>query len=105
MRPFQQKIFLCTSERIKKTGKHRIARPISNRKSLSVHIRKYQRLTSVELICRHKTPSDIAVSGIQDRNEFKGELFGISDLSDKLFTGEEIELHEEQERNTNTIMG
>ncbi|KAL2492402.1 Switch 2 [Abeliophyllum distichum] len=53
--------------------------------------------------------SNIAVSGkmekryfegVQDCKEFKGELFGISnlfsDLSDKLFTSEIIELHEKQ---------
>ncbi|KAK4486941.1 hypothetical protein RD792_006256 [Penstemon davidsonii] len=53
--------------------------------------------------------SNIAVSGkmekryfegVQDSKEFQGELFGISnlfrDLSDKLFTSEIVELHEEQ---------
>lgn len=39
-------------------------------------------------------------SFFQDCKEFKGELFGISnlfsDLSDKLFTSEIIELHEKQ---------
>ncbi|KAL2474046.1 Switch 2 [Forsythia ovata] len=53
--------------------------------------------------------SNIAVSGkmekrffegVQDCKEFKGELFGISnlfsDISDKLFTSEIIELHEKQ---------
>ncbi|KAA0062035.1 hypothetical protein IC582_026126 [Cucumis melo] len=54
--------------------------------------------------------SNIAVSGkmekryfegVQDCKEFQGELFGIcnlfSDLSDKLFTSEIIEMHEEKE--------
>ncbi|RZB75413.1 Switch 2 isoform C [Glycine soja] len=57
--------------------------------------------------------SNIAVSGkmekryfegVQDCKEFQGELFGISnlfrDLSDKLFTGEIIELHEEHGHET-----
>ncbi|KAF7822971.1 Switch 2 [Senna tora] len=56
--------------------------------------------------------SNIAVSGkmekryfegVQDCKEFKGELFGICnlfrDLSDKLFTSEIIQLHEERKEN------
>lgn len=43
---------------------------------------------------------------VQDCKKFQGELFGICnlfrDLSDKLFTSEIIEMHEEQGRNTGT---
>ncbi|CAK9314757.1 unnamed protein product [Citrullus colocynthis] len=60
--------------------------------------------------------SNIAVSGkmekryfegVQDCKEFQGELFGIcnlfSDLSDKLFTSEIIEMHEEKETNEGLV--
>lgn len=51
-----------------------------------------------------KITLNINFTSLQDCKEFQGELFGISnlfrDLSDKLFTGEIIELHEEHGHET-----
>ncbi|KAJ3678039.1 hypothetical protein LUZ60_001842 [Juncus effusus] len=46
--------------------------------------------------------------GVQDNKKFQGELFGISnlfrDLSDKLFTSEIIEMHEDQGKQINNLI-